>query len=250
MKIMAYEPHTIQWKHLQIKILERLLLFCQKVSWKRSLWHLQVFDLEACWEALRSELSDVVVAQVQCFHRNQPSDLASIYSADLIMMPGKHTHTHTTRHQGLQSPATASSDSECMTISKKYDPHFIFSILFPTGRNPPLCPKPPPLSGTRAEYTVQSGLHPLQMCTLRASKQRPAFFKHFQGHLYFFTSPTDTHTICLIDPAGGRGVALWGGFLSTCEDDRMKRCLCDALKAPVTPVRSPHSWDEGQSTSN
>lgn len=168
------------------------------------MWYLQVFDLEACWEALRSELSDVVVAQVQCFHRNQLTDLASIYSADLVMMPGKHTHAH--RHtkgiRGLQSPATASSDSECITIFKEIQPSFYLQHPFPpTSRNPPLCPKPPPLSATRAEYTEQSGLRPLQMCTLRASKQRPAFFKHFQGHLYFFTSPTDT--ICLIDPAGG-----------------------------------------------
>lgn len=125
-------------------------------------------------------------------------------------------------------------------------PSFHLLHPFPTSRNSPLSLKPPPLLGTRAEYTEQSGLHPLQMCTLRASKQRPAFFKHFQGHLYFFTRNTDT--ICLIDRRsrnqrgeGGGGGALRGGFLSTCEGDRMKRCLCDALKArshqsgPLTP---------------
>lgn len=76
-------------------------------------------------------------------------------------------------------------------------PSFHLLHPFPTSRNSSLSLKPPPLLGTRAEYTEQSGLHPLQMCTLRASKQRPAFFKHFQGHLYFFTRNTDT--ICLID---------------------------------------------------
>lgn len=127
-------------------------------------------------------------------------------------------------------------------------PSFHLLHPFPTSRNSPLSLKPPPLLGTRAEYTEQSGLHPLQMCTLRASKQRPAFFKHFQGHLYFFTRNTDT--ICLIDRRSrnqreggerGGGGALRGGFLSTCEGDRMKRCLCDALRArshqsgPLTP---------------
>lgn len=32
--------------------------------------YLQVFDLEACRKAVPSELSDVIIAQVQGFHRN------------------------------------------------------------------------------------------------------------------------------------------------------------------------------------
>lgn len=139
-------------------------------------------------------------------------------------------------------------------------PSFHLQHPFPTSRNSPLSLKPPPLAGTRAEYTEQSGLRPLQMCTLRASKQRPAFFKHFQGHLYFFTRNTDT--ICLIDRrsrnqrgegerGGVRGEgreegALRGGFLSTCEGDRMKRCLCDALKAPGRTSQVPSLLGRGR----
>lgn len=36
-----------------------------------------------------SELSDVIIAQVQGFHRNQLSGPPAVYTADLIMMSGK-----------------------------------------------------------------------------------------------------------------------------------------------------------------
>lgn len=51
--------------------------------------YLQVSDLEACREAVPSELSDVIIAQVQGFYRNQLSGTPTIYTADLIMMSGK-----------------------------------------------------------------------------------------------------------------------------------------------------------------
>lgn len=51
--------------------------------------YLQVSDLEARGKALPSELSDVIIAQVQGFQRNQPSGPPAVYAADLIMMSGK-----------------------------------------------------------------------------------------------------------------------------------------------------------------
>lgn len=67
---------------------------------------------------------------------------------------------------------------------------FNFSVHFPAPEED--TPNPPaslnPLSHTKtAEYTEQSGLQPPQICSLRASKQRLAFFKQFQGHLCFST---------------------------------------------------------------
>ena len=49
----------------------------------------QVSDLEACRKAVPSELSDVIIAQVQGFHRSQLSGPPAVYAADLIMMSGK-----------------------------------------------------------------------------------------------------------------------------------------------------------------
>lgn len=51
------------------------------------MFYLQVSDLEACGKAPPSKFSDVIVAQVQSFYRNQLYSPTAIYSADLIMMP-------------------------------------------------------------------------------------------------------------------------------------------------------------------
>lgn len=49
----------------------------------------QVSDLEARGKAVPSELSEVIVAQVQGFHRRQLSGPPAVYAADHIVMPGK-----------------------------------------------------------------------------------------------------------------------------------------------------------------
>lgn len=57
------------------------------------MFYLQVSDLEACGKAPPSKFSDVIVAQVQSFYRNQLYSLTAIYSADLIMMPREQKET-------------------------------------------------------------------------------------------------------------------------------------------------------------
>ena len=49
----------------------------------------QVFDSEARGEAVSAQLSDIIVAEVQGFHRHQLSGPGAIDAADLIMMSGK-----------------------------------------------------------------------------------------------------------------------------------------------------------------
>lgn len=54
----------------------------------------QVSNLEASSEAVPSQLSDVIVAQVQSFHRHQLSGPSAVNTPDLIVMSGKKkTHT-------------------------------------------------------------------------------------------------------------------------------------------------------------
>lgn len=54
-----------------------------------TLLYLQVFDLEAGRKAVSSEFSELIVAQVQGFHRNQLRGPTAIYHADLVVMSGK-----------------------------------------------------------------------------------------------------------------------------------------------------------------
>lgn len=51
--------------------------------------YLQISDMEACREALSSQLSNVIIAQVQGFHRKQLPSPPAINTANLIMMSEK-----------------------------------------------------------------------------------------------------------------------------------------------------------------
>lgn len=75
---------------IQLSTFKNLSVLFTRVILKRL--YVQILDLEASRKALPSKLSDVIIAQVQGFHRNQLPGLSAIYTADFIMMSGKKTH--------------------------------------------------------------------------------------------------------------------------------------------------------------